>query len=330
MKAGIIGLGVGEQHIAGYRAAGVEVTMLCDIDPIKAALARERYPEIAFTDSAQALLEDPSIDIVSIASFDDAHHAQVLLALAHHKHVFVEKPLCLFEHEAREIRAALNARPELKLSSNLILRQSPRFLALHESIQAGAFGKLFYLEGDYNYGRLAKIISGWRGQLPYYSVVHGGGVHLVDLLMWLADEPVLEVSAFGNQIASAGTGFRFNDFVVALLRFKSGLTAKVSVNFACVHPHFHPLTVYGTLATFKNGLHEAELYHSRDPAIAPERVNTAYPGVHKGALIDSFVKSLKTGASALVTQDDVFRSMSVCFAIEKAVQENALVSVDYI
>src|SRR5437588_8714476 len=40
---------------------------------------------------AQELLEDPDIDLVSVATFDDAHVAQVLSALEHGKHVFVEK-----------------------------------------------------------------------------------------------------------------------------------------------------------------------------------------------------------------------------------------------
>ena len=48
-------------------------------------------------------------------------------AIEHGKHVFVEKPLCLYEEEGREIAALLRERPDLRLSSNLPLRLSPRF-----------------------------------------------------------------------------------------------------------------------------------------------------------------------------------------------------------
>lgn len=331
LRAAIIGLGVGEQHISGYRRhPAVEVTRLCDLDPAKAAMARQKYPEIAFSDQPEAVLSDPDIDIVSIASYDQAHHAQVMLALQHGKHVFVEKPLCLHPHEAREIRTALALRPELKLSSNLILRRCPRFIELKQQIQAGELGKIFYLEGDYNYGRLEKVTSGWRGQQDFYSVVHGGGVHLVDLMLWLLEDEVIEVSAMGNQIASEGSGFRFNDLVVSLLRFRSGVLAKMTVNFGCVQPHFHPLQIYGTAATFKNGLHSAELYTSRDPAIAPAAVTSAYPGTHKGELLYRFVESILGQAPQEVDADDVLRTMSVCFAIEQAVHACRTLSVDYI
>ncbi len=36
--------------------------------------------------------------------------------------------------------------------------------------------------GFYGWGRKEKM-SGWRGQIPDYSIVAGGGIHLVDLMM---------------------------------------------------------------------------------------------------------------------------------------------------
>lgn len=331
LNVGIIGLGVGEQHIAGYRAhPETQVTALCDIDPEKQAMAREKYPDIAFYEDADAVLSDPQIQVVSIASYDDVHAAQILKALAHDKHVFVEKPMCLFAHEARQIRAMLKRKAHLRLSSNLILRLSPRFVELKAQIQGGLFGELFYLEGDYNYGRLHKIINGWRGQLPFYSVVHGGGVHLIDLMMWLTGQRIVRVSAMGNQIASRGSGFRFPDLVCAQLEFENQIIAKMTVNFGCVHPHFHPLKVYGTQASFENGLEYARLYRERDPQVPPERVHTAYPGVHKGALLHSFISSLNSQSPPEVSTDEVFDAMSVCFAVEESLVSGKTVAVEYI
>src|SRR5207244_3826116 len=117
-----------------------------------------------------------------------------------------------------------------------------------------------FLEGDYNYGRLHKIVDGWRGKLPYYSVVHGGAIHLIDLLLWLTGERIVEVTARGNQIASRGSSFRNHDFVVALARLENGSLAKISANFGCIHPHFHAVNVYGTRATFQNGWPNARLF----------------------------------------------------------------------
>jgi len=66
-------------------------------------------------------------------------------------------------------------------------------------------GELFYLEGDYNYGRLHKFTTGWRGEIPFYSVTYGGAIHLIDLLIWLSEGKVSEVIATGNKIAGKDT-----------------------------------------------------------------------------------------------------------------------------
>jgi predicted dehydrogenase len=331
LKAGIIGLGVGEQHIAGYHShPNCEVVALCDFSDEKLEMAQEKYPQLKLSKDADELLNDPEIDVISIATYDNYHHDQIAKAITNGKHIFVEKPICLYEQELINIRALFIQNPHLKLSSNLILRMSPRFLLLKKMIAENELGELFYVEGDYNYGRLHKITEGWRGQLEFYSAMYGGGIHIIDLLLWLTGDRVIEVTAYGNNIVSKDTSFRYNDFSVCLLKFQSGMVGKVSANLGCVFPHFHGLSIYGTKATFVNGLNEATLYESRDKNQIPKKITAAYPGAHKGDLIYSFVDSIITGSEAKVSTEDVFSSMSVCLAIEKAIQRSETVKVDYI
>lgn len=331
LRVAVIGLGVGEQHILGYQShPACEVVMLCDVDEGKQTMAREKYPNMSVVAHADEVLASHSIDVVSIATYDDVHYEQVVKAIECGKHVFIEKPMCLHEGQAREIRALLRKNPHVRLSSNLILRKSPRFEFVRNMYQQGKFGELFLVEADYNYGRLHKITEGWRGALDFYSVVHGGGVHMVDLLLWLTGDRVVEVTAYGNAIASKGTRFRFHDMVVSILRFKSGLVGKVGINFGCMHPHLNALTLYGTQATFINGLQEGLLYTSRDPAQKPEAITAAYPGVRKGDLIPSFIDAILGTADADVSEDDIFKTLSVCFAIEKSADRGGPVTVDYL
>jgi predicted dehydrogenase len=320
LRAAVIGLGVGERHIAGYEVdPRCRVVALCDIDGAKLAEVGARHPACRLTTNPDEVLADGSIDVVSIASYDDAHHHQVTLALAAGKHVFVEKPICLHPNELAEIRKALDRHPHLRLSSNLILRRSPRFSQLRERIRSGQLGSPYYCEADYNYGRVSKIVDGWRGAAPFYSVVHGGGIHLIDLLMWLLGERPVTVSAFGNSIATRGTQFKFNDCVAALLKFPSGVVAKVTANFGCMFPHFHNLTVYGTAATFVHDHHGARIYTSRDPATPPSSVDAAYDGPAKGDMLPSFVAAILDGGDPEVCAPDVLDAMSVSLAIEQAV-----------
>ena len=331
LKAGVIGLGVGEAHIQGYQNhPDCEVVAICDFSDEKLSYAKEQYPDIRLTDKADDLLQDPNIDIISIASYDNYHYEQIIQAISNDKHVFVEKPLCLYRDEALEIRKCLQEKPRLKVSSNLILRMAPRFRLLKEMITDEVLGQLFYIDGAYNYGRLHKITEGWRGKADFYSVVYGGGVHIIDLLLWLTGDIITEVSAYGNAIASKDTGFKYNDMVVAILKFESGMIGKVASNFGCVHPHFHAINVYGTKSTFTNGMETGTLYESSDPSCAGETITAEYPTTDKSYLTYNFVDSILNQSEPEVTADDVFKAMSVCFAIEKATGQSGPVTVEYI
>lgn len=331
LSVGVIGLGVGERHVAAFgRHPACRVAVLCDLDPAKLAEVAARHPGPRLTTDARDVLEDPDIDIVCVASYDDHHYAQVMTALRAGKHVFCEKPLCLTAEELASIHAALVAAPDLHLGSNLILRRAPRFLDLRAQIAAGRMGEIFHAEGDYNYGRIHKILDGWRGRIPNYSVMLGGGVHVVDLLMWLTGQRIAEVSAFGGRVATRAAGARFDDACVAILRFDSGATGKVAANFACVYPHFHRLAVYGTKATFMNEPDRATLYRSRDPAVPPETIDAPYPGVDKGDLVAGFVDAILGHGPSPVGERDVLDTMAVCLAIDRSAATGRPVTVDYL
>ena len=328
LRVGIIGLGVGEQHIAGFREhPAVEVAVLCDIASEKRSYARQRYPDIPVVEDAAAIIDDPHINVISIASFDDTHAKQALRALDRGKHVFVEKPLCLTVEEFRAIKSCLAENPKLRLSSNLILRASPRFVELRKRIAEDVFGRLFNVEADYLYGRLEKLTAGWRGRIPHYSVMLGGGIHIIDLILWLTRDSVTEVVAVGNGIASEGSSFHGRDMATALLTFESGMIGKVSANFGCVYPHFHRLTIYGTEATFENGMDAGRLWRSRDPAQAPERLIDAYPGAAKGDLIPSFIDAILERGAAAVTEQEVLAAMAVGLAVDRSLAEGRKVKI---
>lgn len=330
LKAGIIGLGVGERHVAGYEAdPRCKVTVLCDLDAAKLSDVAGRNPGRRLTTDANDVLSDPAIDLVSIASFDNFHRDQIITAIANGKHIFVEKPICQFDEEFDAIVDALARNPQIKLSSNLILRRTPRFVELRRRIQSGALGDIYHLEGDYDYGRVHKILTGWRTSIPFYSVVHGGAIHLIDLILWLTGKAVEEVFAYGSRIATRGSNFRNDDLVVSILRFSDGSTAKISANFACVAPHHHRLSVFGTAATFEQGHVGAAYFNSRDPAAEPEVLTDPYPGAAKGDMLPSFVAHILDGKPADISKEDVLAAMAVSLAIERSHQSGQPEKVHY-
>lgn len=329
LRAGVIGLGVGFQHAVGLaQHPDCDLVAVCDRDSAKRAEARTRFPKVKIFETAEALLEESELNLVCVASYDDDHADQILRALSLGRHVFAEKPLCVRPEETDEIRAALERHRHLRLSSNTVLRASPRFAGLKGEIDAGRLGRIYAIEGDYNYGRLEKLTEGWRGQIPHYSVMLGGGIHMADLLLWLTGQPVREVVALGNGLASAGSGFSGRDYAIALLQFDDGTIGKLSANFGCVEPHFHRLLVYGTEATFENRRDRAHLWRSRAADALPEEVATPYPGVEKHALLPSFVAAILHGSKPLVDETDVLNAMLLCHAIDQAIDSGYPAAVE--
>ena len=59
LRAGVIGLGVGEKHIEGYQShPDCEVVALCDFSDEKLSMARTKYPGVRLTSQADELLRD--------------------------------------------------------------------------------------------------------------------------------------------------------------------------------------------------------------------------------------------------------------------------------
>ena len=153
---------------------------------------------------------------------------------------------------------------------------------------------------------------------------------MIDLLLWLLGGQVEEVSAYGTRIATQGTRFRYPDCVAALLKFKKHGVAKVTSNYGCVFPHYHLLSVYGTKATFVNHYGRGKIFTSCDVSHKPAPVNSAYQPPRKGDLIPSFVRFILGEGKSEVSTEDIFKVMSVCFAIDESVRRNRAVKVKYL
>ncbi len=329
LRAGVIGLGVGEQHARSYMAIpGVELRAICDVNEAKLGRVGDELGVALRHRDWKRITEDPEIDVVSICSYDDTHAEQAISAFHHGKHVMVEKPLALDRAEAERIVRAQQDNKRL-ITSNLILRRSPRFIELKRQIEAGAFGEIFYLEGDYIHDILWKITEGWRGRMAFYCVTYGGGIHLIDLLRWLLGREVAEVSGMGNKLLTRGGAYRFEDTIVNLLRFEGGALGKVMTTFGPRRTKFHSLNVYGTRMTFVNDMPHAKLWDGIEPE-NERAVTTPYPGMAKGDLLPDLIAAIREDREPTVSARDVFRVMDVCLACWDSVQQKRTVPVSYL
>jgi predicted dehydrogenase len=329
LGAATVGLGVGEQHARTLASTErCALHWVYDLDVEKAAsLAAELGARAA--SGLNDILDDADVDLVTIASYDDAHFQQTVAALRAGKHVFVEKPLCRSVDELHHLKAVWQASGR-HLVANLVLRGAPLYQWLRDAIAAGEFGEVYAVDGDYLYGRLPKITDGWRKDVPDYSVIQGGAVHMVDLMLRLTGQRPVSVTAVGNRIATRGTAFRYHDFVAATYRFDSGLIGRITANFGAVQPHQHVLRVFGTRATF--------IYDDRGPRLQTSRaadaswvaIDQAPLPRSKGVLIAPFVDAIvEPSARGRQTQHE-FDLIAACVAADVAAVTGASETIAYV
>ena len=333
IRAGIIGLGVGAHQARTLSLhPNIELKWLCDLNKDKLLELNRELPEAKVTQNSKDVLQDEDTDLVCIASYDQFHFEQVIMALNNGKHVYVEKPICLSKIEAKKIHKRLSELPNLRLSSNMVLRTCPLFNKVKESINSNMMGKLYYLEADYLWGRKDKLISGWRADASVYSIIYGAAVHMVDLIMWLTEKKPLRVQAMGNRITTKGTKQRNNDFAVLLLEFDNQMNVKISVHGGCVHPHFHSLKVFGASTSFVHESTGTVWVQSSEPDKKFKVEKEEYPAKNKRkAALISFIDSLiNINKSAMISEKEVFNTMSVCFAAEQAVKSGTIIEIDYL
>ena len=82
----------------------------------------------------------------------------------------------------------------------------------------------------------------------------GGGIHLIDLLIWFLKAKPKKVSAFSNNFCTKKSIKGVHDQVTAIIQLTSKTIVKLSCNFGCVYPHFHRMMIYGTNGTLEQSL----------------------------------------------------------------------------
>ena len=329
IKVGIIGMGVGAKHYEVLnKIKYCSVEAICDLNTNKLNLENIKDQNIFKTKNYKELLKR-NLDLIVIASYDNFHSQQIIDFVKKGIHVFVEKPLCIAKEELKRIKNILKKNPKIKFSSNFVLRTKKTFKYVKSTIEKNKFGKTYYLEGDYNFGRLKKITTGWRSKISFYSVMHGGGIHLIDLILWMNNKKIIKVFAEGNSLSTQNTKFKSNDFVISILKFQDGSIAKVTANFGSVTPHHHIFKVYGTKRTYFHSHLSDLIYNSRNPKLKPKNILFKNNYINQGDVLKSFTKSLISKEKSIVSKEDALRSITLSLAIEDSLKKKKWIEVNY-
>ncbi len=219
VRVGVIGAGImGADHALTLSrwVRGAEVSLIADVDLARASTCADQVGARAGADPA-GLISDADVDAVVIASPDATHPDLLHRCAAADKPVLCEKPLAPTFGEATTVAGDLADRAEL-VSLGFMRRFDPGYVELKEAISARAYGRPVLLHST---GRGVSSAPGSTSE----SSVTNSAIHDLDIVPWLLDAPVAEVSWQRTTSTSAVTGMA--DPQLILLRTAGGVLGVV-------------------------------------------------------------------------------------------------------
>ena len=177
---------------------------LVAVNSRNAQQVRADLPDVVVVPSATDLYDNPSVDLVVIATPNDTHVAIATAAIHAGKHVVVEKPLAPTLEEARNL-LALAHRTGRVLAVFHNRRWDGDFLALRDVISRSALGDVTHFESHFDRYR-PQVRVRWREQPGAGSGLwYDLGPHLVDQSLQLFGLPNHVLASLAAQRPGAQT-----------------------------------------------------------------------------------------------------------------------------
>ncbi len=242
VRVAVIGVhGRGMDHVEGYaHVPNAELAALCDVDENVLAKRLSDFQKMGLAKPAtevdvRKLLEDKSIDAVSIATPNHWHSLMGIWACQAGKDVYVEKPCCHNLWEGRQLVRAANKYGRMvqhgtQIRSSAAIRDGIQ--KLHDGLLGDVYlarGLCFKWRDTIGHAKVEPVPSGvhydlWTGPAPlveftrnrfhynwHWQWTYGNGdlgnqgVHQVDMARWGLG------LKFPNKISAVGGHFMFDD-----------------------------------------------------------------------------------------------------------------------
>ena len=231
VRWGVIGAGgiADRRTIPGMMLCdNAELVAVMEINMELAEKCRAKWGCAKAYDSEAALLADPDVDAVYIASPVVLHAKQAMAAADAGKHILIEKPLAMTADEGQKVVEYCESKG-VKIAAGLMMRFGSYVQAMKKAIAEGKIGR---------------VVSGysqftcWYPDMPgnwRQSKKNGGGgammdmgVHCIDLMQYVLGTKVKQVAAFQDTLTFH---YEVEDSSMVMLRMENGCQCVVQSNF---------------------------------------------------------------------------------------------------
>jgi predicted dehydrogenase len=222
LRIGVIGYGYWGPNLVRNFAADprTRVVAIAEPNPARRQVAATVVPHIKCVAEADAVIADPAVDAVAIATPIFTHHALAKAALDAGKHVVVEKPLAPSVAEAEEL-ADLARRQGRVLMVDHTFVYTAAVRKIRDVIARGELGRVLYLDS-------VRINLGLFQ--PDYNVIWDLAPHDLTIMDYVLSQTVGAAARWISAIGVSHYG-RHENLAYLTVGFDDGLLAHVHVNW---------------------------------------------------------------------------------------------------
>jgi len=303
----IFGAGrIGRIHAANLAALpGVRLHTVCD--PMASAAAEVAQQHGAKVDSIEAVLANPTIDVVAIASSTDTHSDLITRSAAAGKHIFCEKPVDMSVPRARDCAAAVQA-AGVACMIGFQRRFDPTFNEARTRMDRGEIGN----------PEMLVITSRDPGAPPAAYIQASGGIfrdmliHDFDVFRWIlcADGDEAQwLSATGSVLTDPSIAALGDmDSTAVTIRTRKGRLCQINTSRRAAYGYDQRLEVLGSRGMLQCGNHTpSEVVQSDATGVRRDKPENFFLQRYSAAYrleITHFFECLQTGAPFRTTIAD--------------------------
>jgi predicted dehydrogenase len=314
-RVAIVGCGLIGQKRA-HALPGGQLVACSDLNRERAQALASSTAGATASDDWRAVVRQPGVDVVIVATTNDALASIAIEALGAGKHVLVEKPAARSVDELDRVAdAAVRANRLVRVGFNH--RYHPALQKARELVDAGVLGDMMFVRGRYGHGGRPGYDREWRAdpQIAGGGELIDQGVHLIDLARWFLGD-------FTRVTGFAPTYFwkmAVDDNAFMLLRTANDRAAFLHVS--CTEwKNLFSLEIYGTRAKLQidglggsYGVERLTLYKMLPEMGPPETTSWEYPGGDRSWELEfvEFVDDIRLGRAPAAGLADARAALAV-------------------
>lgn len=283
------------------------------------------------SESYEAMLADPSIDLIVVGTPPRFHAEHAIQALRSGKHVLVEKPMALSAEDAlRMIETAERSGKRLVVNHNHRYSGHQQYHYIREALRHNVIGR------PYQYH--VQLKSSWGGYegapdyIPHWECKkeHGGGTlfswgpHLVDMVLHAHPAKPKTVYAMLN---SEGWAFDGDSNANLLITFEDLATAHIEISYVSPHP-FNLFYVQGENGSIKYEMQSNQVTIKTGAVKQGFHEETVHPEqLPPDMIYDNLYRAVTAGEPLLVEPRDIAIVIAVLEASVRSSETNQVVPI---